>query len=153
MKNNNASCRSLSRRERVGVRGHNNSQALMTERARDLRKAQTDTEYKMWQLLRNRQLSDAKFRRQYLVGPYIVDFICLAHGLVIELDGSQHVEQAAYDKERSQFLNTQGFTVLRFWNNEVLQQGESVLEIIRQHITTPPSPQPSPGGRGSGNLH
>jgi len=82
------------------------------------------------------------------MGPYIVDFICRARGLVIEVDGSQHGQQEDYDEGRTQFLETQGYRVLRYWNNEVLQRGEAVLESIVQALLAP-HPNPSPR-RGEG---
>ena len=93
-------------------------------RARQLRSQTTDTEVALWRRIRYRQILGLKFRRQHPIGPYIVDFVCLKRKLVIELNGGQHLEQNAY-------LQSRGFTVLRFWNNEVLQEVESVLEQIR----------------------
>ncbi len=90
-----------------------------TSKARKLRNNQTDAEKRLWSCLRNRQLHGYKFRRQYPVGPYIVDFICLNKGLIIELDGGQHLEQEAYDARRTLFLNQKKFKVIRFWNNEM----------------------------------
>jgi len=98
--------------------------------ARNLRKNQTDVEQILWQRLRSRQLLNCKFRRQVPFHPYIVDFVCLERFLIIELDGSQHQEQQDYDHKRSAFLNQQGYTVLRFWNNEVIENIEGVLEKI-----------------------
>jgi very-short-patch-repair endonuclease len=86
-----------------------------------------------------------KFKRQKPIGSYIVDFVCLEHRLIIELDGGQHAEQIAYDQERDEWLRSQGYTVLRFWNNDVMQNLEGALEQIR----LPLSPAPSPtSGRG-----
>ena len=100
---------SLSRlRERAGVR------------ARALRKSATDAESVLWSRLRNRQLLQLKFRRQRPIGMYIADFACLEIGLVIELDGGQHVDQIVYDGKRAEDMKALGFETLRFWNNEVL---------------------------------
>ncbi|NOQ94490.1 MAG: DUF559 domain-containing protein [Methylophaga sp.] len=99
--------------------------------ARKLRKNSTDAEYKLWQSIRARQLLNYKFRRQSVIGKYIVDFICLSAKLIIELDGGQHAEQVDYDLKRTQYLESQGYHVIRFWNNEVLQQHDEVLEKIR----------------------
>jgi len=118
------------------------------QHARDLRRNSTDAERWFWKRLRNRQLLGHKFRRQVPIGPYIVDFICLELRLVIEVDGSQHRRQDDYDESRTQFLGTQGYRVLRYWNNEVLQQGEAVLESIVQALLAP-HPNPSPR-RGEG---
>ena len=109
----------------------------LTEKARNLRKNQTDVEQILWQQLRGRQLLNCKFRRQMPFAPYIVDFVCLEHHLIIELDGSQHQEQKAYDEKRSTFLQKHGFTVLRFWNNEVAENLTGVLESIRLVLQKP----------------
>ena len=91
-----------------------------------------------------------KFKRQKPLGRYIVDFVCPERKLVIELDGGQHSEQTAYDAKRDDWLRSQGYTVLRFWNNEVMQEMEGVLERIRLSLSPGPSPQPSPRERGEG---
>ncbi|MBM4285441.1 MAG: endonuclease domain-containing protein [Deltaproteobacteria bacterium] len=108
----------------------------------------TDAERRLWYHLRNRRLGGCKFRRQYPVGPYIVDFICLEKNLVIEVDGGQHAENEAQDTERSAYLNKMGYRVVRFWNNEVLQETEAVLQAIFDLIANAkknsPSPRPSP---------
>jgi len=103
----------------------------LTNNARSLRKNQTDAERLLWQKLRNRQLLNVKFRRQFPIAPYIADFVCLELKLIIELDGSQHFDQIVYDNERSGFLKQRGFEVLRFWNNDVFKNTEGVLESIR----------------------
>jgi very-short-patch-repair endonuclease len=104
---------------------------------RNLRKECTDVEKLLWYLLRNRQFAGAKFRRQHPVGNYIIDFYCHEKHLAIELDGGQHADEdnIQYDKERTQFLEDQGIQVLRFWNNDVFTNTESVLEIIWNAIT------------------
>jgi len=107
---------------------------LMRERARELRNAQTATEQKLWQALRRRQIQNAKFRRQHCVGQYIVDFICLSHKLIVEVDGGHHLEQAEYDFIRTEYLNAAGYQVIRFWNDEVLHHFDSVLEVIHHRI-------------------
>jgi very-short-patch-repair endonuclease len=101
--------------------------------ARELRREQTDTERRLWNVLRDRRLLNLKFRRQHPIGNYIADFCCLEKGLIIELDGSQH-EHAAYDADRTKWLNAQGFEVVRFPNDEVLRATEGVVEQIRNHI-------------------
>ena len=106
----------------------------LTENARSLRKNQTDAEHCLWQKLRNRQVLNLKFRRQVPVDHYIADFVCQDLMLIIELDGSQHMEQAEYDKQRTAFLEKRGFRVVRFWDNEVLNNGEGVLERIIQLV-------------------
>ena len=111
--------------------------------ARTLRKGQTDAEKILWHSLRNRQISNCKFRRQHVIGPYITDFCCVERNVVLELDGGQHSVQEKKDKSRSRFLNKIGYQVLRFWDHEVLKQKESVLEAIRLALENPhPSPLP-----------
>jgi len=90
----------------------------------------TDAEQALWRLLRGRQVSGLKFRRQHPFGDYILDFVCLENGLVVEVDGGQHAEQVEYDEVRSNQLEKAGFYVLRFWNNEVLLDMEAVKEKI-----------------------
>jgi adenine-specific DNA-methyltransferase len=102
----------------------------MTEFARHLRQNATDAERLLWRHLRLNRFSNFRFRRQRPVGPYICDFACLRSRLVIELDGSQHGENAAYDAKRDDFLRANGFRVLRFWNADVLHRTESVLDTI-----------------------
>ena len=102
--------------------------------ARDLRKNATDPERLLWSRLRRRQIDDFKFRRQHSVGPYICDFACLEARIVIELDGSQHVEQSDYDLRRDTFLRSNGFRVLRFWNNDILLRTDAVLETVYQAL-------------------
>ena len=95
-----------------------------------------------------------KFRRQYPVGPFIVDFICVDKNVVIEVDGGRHSENEEQDIQRSAYLNRMGYRVFRFWNNQVLQETEAVLEaifaILADGKKNSPSPQPSPpsGERG-----
>ena len=85
----------------------------------------------MWKHLRNRQLYNYKFRRQFPIEPYIADFACLELKLIIELDGGQHANRINYDEQRSLFLEKRGFKVIRFWNNDVIENTEGVLEAIR----------------------
>lgn len=118
----------------------------LTERAKSLRRSQTIAEQKLWFHLRNRRLSGWKFRRQTVIAGYIVDFVCLDAGLIVEADGSQHREQEEYDARRTARLGREGFKVLRFWNNQILQETETVLEEILKHL--PPHPGPLPKGEG-----
>ena len=124
----------------------------MKNRARNLRKNQTEAEKLLWSSLRNRQIAGCKFRRQWPIGPYIVDFACLSRKLLIELDGGQHSEAIAYDEARTKFLEAQGYRVIRFWNNEMLTEPTAVLQRIYEELMQGadlPSPQPSPhGGEG-----
>ena len=107
--------------------------SILRQRAKNLRKQSTDTEKHFWYYLRANRLG-FKFKRQVPIGAYIIDFVCLEKRLVIELDGGQHLDKQAYDLERTAWLNAQGFKVLRFWNNEVLQQTTSVLTVITQTL-------------------
>jgi very-short-patch-repair endonuclease len=86
-----------------------------------------------------------KFHRQYQIFPFIVDFCCLERRLIVELDGGQHSERHEYDESRSQYLQRLGFTIIRFWNNEVVNDIDAVLERI---VTPHPSPLPASGARG-----
>ncbi len=121
----------------------------LLENARKLRQNQTDAEQLLWSLLRNRRFADKKFRRQHPVGRYILDFYCHELKLAIELDGGQHNEPPAkqYDADRTSYLEEQGIRVIRFWNNEVLQQTDSVLESLWNSLTSL-TPAPLPEGEG-----
>ena len=101
-----------------------------TERPRALRKHLTDAEQRLWRKLKRRQLAGMKFRRQQPIGPYIVDFVCLERRVIVEVDGGQHAEQVPYDAHRTRWLETQGYRVLRFWNNEVLAHTQAVTQAI-----------------------
>jgi very-short-patch-repair endonuclease len=122
---------------------------LMRERARALRREMTEAERCLWYQLRAHRFMGLKFKRQKPLGRYIADFVCLEIGLVIELDGGQHVQQAAYDRQRDGWLRAHGFDVLRFWNHEVLLQTDAVLEQLRlwmeQKRPSPPAPLPQAG--------
>ena len=97
-----------------------------------MRGAPTDAELRLWRLLRDRRLSGFKFRRQVPVGPYIVDFLCVGAKLIVEADGSPHAESPR-DTIRDVYLESRGWKVLRFWNNEVLRNRDGVLETIFAH--------------------
>jgi very-short-patch-repair endonuclease len=118
-------------------------------RARRLRHNPTEAEKLLWRHLRFWQIGGYKFRRQQPLGKYIVDFICFEKRLVIELDGGQHAEQQMkYDSERDAWLIAQGFSVLRFWNDEVLKNIDGVEEVIFSKLKSTPFLSPSPqGGR------
>ncbi|HVR97904.1 MAG TPA: DUF559 domain-containing protein [Thermoanaerobaculia bacterium] len=111
-----------------------------TTLARALRRSMTDTERFLWSKLRYGCLGH-KFRRQVPVGPYIVDFACLARKLVIEVDGGQHCESAE-DKARDQWLQGEGYMVLRFWNHEVLGNVEGVLERVLEMLRSTAGKKP-----------
>ncbi len=101
-----------------------------TKRSRDLRKNPTDAEGKIWQQLRLRNIDGNKFRRQHPIGNYIADFVCTEKKLIVELDGSQHQENKEYDEKRTQFFEGKGYRVIRFWDNEALQDSEAVMKVI-----------------------
>ncbi len=105
--------------------------------ARQLRREQTDAERRLWHTLRLRRLGGFRFRRQFPIGNYIVDFCCREQRLVVEVDGAQHLEQVEVDARRSEFIQARGFRVLRFWNTDVLVNTEGVLEQILSALTTP----------------
>ncbi len=120
------------------------------DRARGLRQNLTDAERKLWCRLRNRQLCGHKFRRQHEIDHYIVDFVCTDSLLIVELDGGQHADQLDYDERRTRHLQAGGYRVLRFWNNDVLMNIESVLEVIVAAVASAaPSPQPSSTRKGT----
>jgi very-short-patch-repair endonuclease len=106
--------------------------ATLLKRAKHMRHASTESEATLWRHLRAGRLQGHKFKRQQPIGPYIVDFVCFAKKLVVELDGGQHAEQQDYDEARTQWLRRQGFQVLRCWNDDVLLRRELVLdEVLR----------------------
>ena len=109
--------------------------------AKQLRSNMTDAERELWRHLRAHRFQHAKFRRQQPLGLYIVDFICFEQKVIIEVDGGQHLESAA-DAQRDAWLRGQGYTVLRFWNNEVLGQAGAVLERIWQELSLRDAPSP-----------
>jgi very-short-patch-repair endonuclease len=102
----------------------------LRRKARHLRNAGTNAERRLWQHLRLKQLGDYKFRRQVPIVGYIADFACLEMKLIVELDGGQHVERAVYDARRTCLLEAEGYTVLRYWNDDVLVRTTAVLEDI-----------------------
>ncbi|MBI9049468.1 MAG: endonuclease domain-containing protein [Anaerolineaceae bacterium] len=102
--------------------------------ARELRKAQTKAEQTLWQVIRFKQINGIRFRRQHAIGPYIVDFCSPSKKLIIEVDGGQHLEQKEYDAQRTEFLQSKGYRVLRFWNNDVMNNLEGVIQEIIQTI-------------------
>ena len=110
--------------------------------AKSLHSNQTDAEIKLWYRLRAHRFLGLKFKRQKPIGIYIVDFVSVEQKLIIELDGGQHAANVDYDEARTKFLESVGYRVLRFWNNQVLQEMESVLEAIRIEIALSPTPLP-----------
>jgi very-short-patch-repair endonuclease len=119
------------------------------EFAKHLRCHMTDSENKLWRHLRAHRLNGEKFRRQQPIGPYIVDFVHFGARLIVEADGGQH-NDAPRDERRDEWLREQGFTVMRFWNNEIMSNLEGVLTTVMAAVAESPlSPIPSPA-RGEG---
>ncbi|CAO1653045.1 hypothetical protein NYA22BAC_02116 [Parasphingorhabdus sp. NYA22] len=104
----------------------------LTKRARALRRDMTGVERKLWSRLRNRQLENTKFVRQFPIGPYVADFAARSLSLVIELDGGQH--SPSKDAERTKVIEAHGYRVIRFWNNDVMENVEGVLETIVREV-------------------
>ena len=104
--------------------------ALIRDTARRLRREQTEWEHNLWTRLRRRQLKGFKFRRQHPIGPFFADFFCPEAKLVIEIDGSQHADELALDKNRTEFLRDAGYSVLRFWNHEIRAEIDTVMQRI-----------------------
>ena len=102
--------------------------------ARRLRQETTDAERKLWSIVRNRKLAGFKFRRQVPIDRYFADFACMEARLIIELDGGQHAEQVEYDEGRTKVLEACGFTVLRFWNSQVLTSTDGVVQSILHEL-------------------
>ena len=115
--------------------------------ARKLRKQATKAETLLWRKLKMGQMQGFKFRRQQPIGPYIVDFLTFEKKFVIELDGGQHAMERKKDKRRDFWLKKEGYEVLRFWDNEVFENLDGVLEVIKSKLLSP-SPNPSHKGRG-----
>ena len=111
--------------------------------ARSLRRHSTRVEWVLWLALRDRRLGGFKFARQQPIGPYIVDFICRERRLVIEVDGGQHADDAA-DQIRDRCLARKGYRVIRFWNNDVIENTAGVLQAIRSELENAPHPVPLP---------
>ena len=105
----------------------------ITKLAKQLRQEMTDAERVLWSHLRAKRLNDLKFRRQQPIGNYIVDFICFEKKLIIEVDGGQHMASEEEDLKRTEWLNENGYIVIRFWNNEVLQNCSGVLEEVLKY--------------------
>jgi very-short-patch-repair endonuclease len=124
------------------------------ERVRDLRRFSTEAEKALWSALRNRRVQGAKFRRQVWLNGFIADFFCAEARLVIEADGGQHAEQSGYDDRRTETLQHEGFRVIRFWNNDIMENLEGVVAAVADAFTLPPSAgwraPPSPL-KGEGN--
>lgn len=132
------------------------ARVTLLKRCRQLRRSGTDAERLLWRLLRNRQVVGAKFRRQHQYGPYILEFYCHEHQLVVEADGGQHAlpEGMARDAARRRYLESRGIRTLRFTNRAILQETEAVITRIWEEVGGPhpnPLPGPLPGGEGGGD--
>jgi len=129
------------------MQGQVNRKILYGKLQRRLRNTPTDAEALLWRHLRGRQVEKCKFRRQHPFRDFILDFACLERKIVVELDGSQHADSTAYDARRTAVLEEAGFVVLRFWNNDVFENSDGVLEVILGTLrarATPSPPKPSP---------
>ena len=123
------------------------------EKSRQLRKNMTPQERKLWYIIKNRQFNGYRFRRQFPLGQYIVDFICREKKIIIEIDGGQHneIKNIQYDNERTEYLISEGYKVLRFWNNDIDKNIGGVYEKLKEAFEiggniTPPQPSPSREG-------
>ena len=116
--------------------------ATIVRAARQLRQEPTSAEVKLWDALRSHRLAGLKFRRQHPYGRFVLDFFCVEHSLAVELDGSIHAEpaQAARDAERTEYLQAHGIRVLRFKNDQVEKEIETVLKEIEKACLIPPAP-------------
>lgn len=112
----------------------------LVRRAKALRTRQTDAELRLWYHLRGRRFMNLKFRRQVPLGRYIVDFLCTEHRLIVEVDGGQHNEHPQRDQQRDRWLAEQGYRVVRFWNHQVMQELDAVLERLRTAAGENPHP-------------
>ena len=106
----------------------------LTDKSKNLRNEPTEAERYLWSRLKNSQMCGCKFRRQQPLGKYIADFVCFEKALVIEIDGGQHSENEPYDQARDDWLENEGFIVLRFWNNEVLGNLAGVVDVIMEEL-------------------
>ena len=130
--------------EAGGGMSHRRTSPHIFSNSYELRHNQTDAEVKLWQALRTHQLCDIHFRRQHAIGAYVVDFCAPHQKLIIELDGGQHLDQQEYDRERTNFLESKGYRLLRFWNDEVMKNLEGVVRVISEAIGTSDGPPPPP---------
>ena len=105
----------------------------LTRVARKLRRERTEAENRLWSVVRNRQLDGEKFVFQFQIGPHVADFVCRSARLVVEVDGGQHADSAS-DMERTRLIEAHGYSVIRFWNNDVLANIEGVAEEISRAL-------------------
>ena len=128
----------------LSMQGQTNKIIQTKKLQRTLRKNMTDAEIKLWSALRYGQMNGHKFRRQHPFENYVLDFVCLERKLVVEVDGSQHMDAIIKDAERTKVLKQAGFRVMRFWNNEVMNEFEGVKDIIFRALITHPHPNLPP---------
>ena len=114
-----------------------------TARSRELRLNTTEPEKRLWQVINARKVAGTRFNRQFPIGPYICDFVSRGAKVVIEIDGESHAHSVGSDLVRTRFLELQGYCVLRFWNNEVMENLEGVVKQIEMMLADRPSPNPS----------
>jgi very-short-patch-repair endonuclease len=112
----------------------NRASPKIKHRAGELRKEPTPAEAKLWTFLRAHRFTDIHFRRQHAIGPYIVDFCAPSKKLIIEVDGSHHLEQAEYDNERTTYLEAKGYRVLRFWNSDVMNRISDLMAMVLEEL-------------------
>jgi very-short-patch-repair endonuclease len=120
-----------------------------TARSRELRRNPTEAEKRLWRRLSARQVGETRFNRQFPIGPFICDFVSRTAKLIIEVDGGQHAVRSEADAQRTAYLRSRGHRVIRFWNNDVLENTDSVVEAIELVLTDSPSPAPSRKREGS----
>ncbi len=121
----------------------NRGYARPTALSRELRATMTDAERKLWACLSARKVAGARFNRQFPIGPLICDFVSRGAKLVIEVDGGQHAVEAERDAARTRYIESQGYRVIRFWNNDVLDRIEGIVMEIERVLANRPSPSPS----------
>jgi very-short-patch-repair endonuclease len=137
---------------RVWAKRDRGTMSPQRQLARQMRRTPTEAERKLWWHLRHRLgMEGTHFRRQVRIDRYIVDFACHAARVIVEVDGSQHALHVTADEERTKILRANGYSVLRYWNNEIFSNIDGVLEDIQQAITRTPTPSPSPQGGGEQN--
>ena len=136
-------------RERDGEAKRSRERGQLRSHAKGMRSQPTPAEHRLWQILRGKRLGGLKFKRQLPIDGYIVDFACLTRRLIIEADGGQHNE-SEHDARRDAHLTSQGFCVLRFWNNDIFDNEEGVVTSILDALSAPlPNPSPAKGERGT----
>ncbi len=118
------------------------SSSITFNHAHDLRRESTPPEARLWSYLRNHRLFKIHFRRQHPIGKYIVDFCAPRQKIIIELDGSQHIDHRDYDDQRNLYFSSRGYTILRFWNHEISNNIEGVILAIEQAFSRNQNPPP-----------